>query len=125
MTKTKSLSQIDLRPACLLGLLLIATLVLTACNAERRADRIAFDGQYFRADAKKLDKNRLNFEVTVRPVSASLDGARAAGLHEGIRYCIGNFGTSDIRWVNGPDADGGTLRISNDRLVLQGTCASL
>lgn len=124
-TKTKTLIRADLRPVWLLGLFLIATVLLTACSPERRSDRIAFDGQLFRASAKKLDKQRLDFEVTVRPVSASLNGALEAGLHEGIRYCIGNFGTSEIDWVNGPEADDNTLQISNDRLVLQGTCKSL
>ena len=125
MTKIKSLSQTDLRPVCLMGLMLIATLLLTACSGERRADRIPFDGQYFRTDSKKLDQQRKNFEVTVRPVSASLNGALEAGLHEGTRYCIGNFGTSDIRWVTGPESENGAVPISNDRLVLQGTCKGL
>ena len=124
-TKTKTLIRVDQRPVWLLGLFLIATMLLTACSPERRSDRIAFDGQLFRASAKKLDKQRLDFEVTVRPVSSSLNGALEAGLHEGIRYCIGNFGTSEIDWVNGPEADDNTLQISNDRLVLQGTCKSL
>lgn len=124
-TTTKTLTRADLRPVWLLGLLLIATLLLTACQAERRADRIAFDGQFFRTSSKKLDKQRFNFEVTVRPVSASLDGARAAGRHEAFRYCIGNFGSSDIVWINGPDGEDGTLRVSGDTLELQGTCAAL
>ena len=125
MTKTKTLSLADRRPVALWGLMLIAILLLAACSGERRADRIPFDGQFFRTDAKKLNKDRLDFVVTVRPVSASVNGALAAGLHEGTRYCIGNFGSSDIRWANGPEADDNTLQISNDRLVLQGTCKSL
>ncbi|WP_108837595.1 hypothetical protein [Tateyamaria sp. Alg231-49] len=125
MTKTKTLNRTNLSPVFLMGLMLIATVLLTACGNERRADRIAFDGQYFRTDAKKLDKRRLDFEVTVRPVSASLNGALEAGLHEGIRYCIGNFGSSDIRWANGPESENGQVPISNDRLVLQGTCTGL
>ena len=124
-TKSKTLIRADLRPVWLLGLFLIATVLLTACSPERRSDRIAFDGQLFRASAKKLDKQRLDFVVTVRPVSASMNGALEAGRHEGFRYCIGNFGTSEIDWVNGPEADDNTLQISNDRLVLQGTCKSL
>ncbi|WP_299725153.1 hypothetical protein [uncultured Tateyamaria sp.] len=124
MTKTKTLSLTDRRPALLLGLMLIAVLLLSACNG-RKADRIAFDGQFFRASAKKVDKQRLDFEVTVRPVSASLEGARAAGAYEATRYCVGNFGTSDIDWTDGPDGEDGTLRISNDRLLLTGTCSAL
>jgi len=125
MTKTMTLSGNDLRPARMVALLLVAAVLLSACSGERKADRIAFDGQFFRASAKKVDKQRLNFEVTVRPVSASLEGARAAGRYEATRYCVGNFGTSDVTWINGPDGADGTLRIANDRLTLLGTCAAL
>ncbi|MFL4470839.1 hypothetical protein ACERZ8_13450 [Tateyamaria armeniaca] len=124
MTKTEMLSRTDPRPIWLVALLLIAALMLSACSGERKADRIAFDGQFFRASAKKVDRERLDFEVTVRPVSASLEGARAAGAYEATRYCVGNFGTSDIEWTNGPDGEDGTLRIANDRLLLLGTCAA-
>ena len=105
----------------LLSVALIAVLILSACQ-ERRADRIAFDGVFFRSSASKLDRKRADFEVSVSPVSASLDGARDAGRHEAIRYCIANFGSSDIDWIAGPDAEDGTLTIANDRLLLRGTC---
>ena len=112
-----------MRPFTLItGAFLIAAFTLSAC-AERREDRIAFDGVFFRSDAKRLDReNRERFEVTVRPVSQSLEGARAAGAYEATRYCIENFGTSDIIWVYGPDGEAGTLRIANDRLTLEGAC---
>lgn len=121
MTKTKTRALADMRPALLTGLLLIAVLFLTACT-ERRADRVAFDGQFFRSTSGKVDKQRDEFEVSVTPVSASLDGAREAGRYEAIRYCITQFGSSDIVWIEGPDAEDGTLRISGDKLLLRGTC---
>jgi hypothetical protein len=121
-TKTQTRTLRDMRPAVLMTLLLIATLLLTACS-QRREDRIKFDGQLFRASAKKVDKRRLDFEVVIRPVSASLEGAREAGRYEATRYCIGNFGTSDVEWIDGPDGEDGTFRVSNDRLTLRGTCA--
>lgn len=102
-------------------LALIAVLVVSACQ-ERRADRVAFDGVFFRSTSSNVDRQRDEFEVTVSPVSASLDGARAAGRHEAIRYCIKNFGSSDIEWIAGPDGEDGTLTIANDRLLLRGTC---
>lgn len=119
MSKTETL-QIQ-RPVMLTALLLIAALLLSAC-AERRADRVAFDGQFFRASSKKLDKDRIDFEVNVRPVSASLDGAREAGRQEATRYCVGNFGSSEIDWISGPDGEDGQLRVSNDTLQLLGRC---
>ncbi|WP_299612128.1 hypothetical protein [uncultured Tateyamaria sp.] len=121
MTKTKTRALTDLRPALLTGLLLIAVLLLSACN-ERQANRVAFDGVFFRATSGKVDKQREQFEVGVSPVSASLEGAREAGRYEAIRYCIKQFGSSDIEWIEGPDAEDGTLRISGDKLLLRGTC---
>ena len=122
-TRTKTLALTDLRPALLLGVMLIAALMLSACGG-KKADRVAFDGQFFRATAKKVDKQRLDFEVTVRPVSGSLEGAREAGRYEAIRYCVGNFGSSEIEWTSGPDAEDGRLLVSNDRLLLTGRCAA-
>ena len=121
MTKTRLLSLSDLRPALLTGALLIAALLLTAC-AERRADRVAFDGVFFRSTSDNVEKDRVEFVVGVSPVSASLEGARDAGRYEATRYCIDNFGSSDVTWIEGPDAEDGTLRISGDKLVLRGTC---
>lgn len=121
MTKTISRTLTDIRPAFLTGLVLIAVLFLAACN-ERKANRVAFDGVFFRATSGKVDKQREEFEVGVSPVSASLEGAREAGRYEAIRYCIKQFGSSDIAWIEGPDAEDGTLRISGDKLLLRGTC---
>lgn len=109
------------RPALMMGLLLIAALFLAACN-ERQADRVAFDGVFFRASSSKVDKQREEFEVSVSPVSASQEGAREAGRYEATRYCIRQFGSSDIEWIEGPDAEDGTLRIAGDKLLLRGTC---
>ena len=41
----------------------------------------------------------------VNGVSASLDGAREAGRHEGTKFCIDAFGTSKINWKVGPDTE--------------------
>ncbi|MEX0369480.1 MAG: hypothetical protein AB3N09_02545 [Tateyamaria sp.] len=121
MTKTKTRKLTDLRPVMLLFGILIAVLLLSACQ-ERRADRIAFDGVFFRSSASKVDKQREKFEISVTPVSESLEGAREAGRYEATRYCIRQFGSSDIEWAEGPDAEDGTLRISGDKLLLTGTC---
>lgn len=122
-TKTKTRTLPDMAPALLTGALLVAALLLSACAGERRADRVAFDGVFFRSNASKIDRKRDRFEVTVSPASASLDGAREAGRYEAIRYCIENYGSSDIDWLDGPDAEDGTLTIANDRLLLRGICA--
>lgn len=122
-TRARTLTLSELRPSLLTTAVLVAALLLSACAAERRADRVAFDGVFFRSNASKIDKKRDRFEVSVSPASASLDGAREAGRYEAIRYCIDNYGSSDIDWLDGPDAEDGTLTIANDRLLLRGICA--
>jgi len=116
MTTPRSLRR------CALWAAVISTVALAACSGERRADRIAFDGVFFRSNASSIERVRENFEVSVTPVSASLDGAREAGRYEATRYCIANYGSSDIAWDAGPDAEEGTLIIAGDSLLLRGTC---
>lgn len=101
-------------------LFLISVALLAACN--QRKDQIAFDGQYFRAKASKAGDRREDFVVTVKPVSASPEGALEAGRYQATRYCVLQFGSSEIDWVVGPDQDAGTLVAQNDEITLQGTC---
>lgn len=104
-------------------LLLTLAVALAACGNNRAEDRILFDGVDFRMKARTIDRNDLaGFTVEVRPVSASLEGARAAGEYEGIRYCIENYGNSRIKWETGPETDPETLAIENDTLVFKGRC---
>ncbi len=109
------------RLVVLCGAMILLALILAACD--RREDRLPFDGQFFRSDTKVIDKNKEHISVTVRPVSASLQGAREAGLYEATRYCIENYGTSNIEWVASPDAEEENLAIEKDTLTLEGMCA--
>ena len=102
-------------------LLASAALVLAACG-QRDPNRIAFDGVFYRADAKAPRNDRKNFVATVRPVSEGLEGARAAGGYEGIQHCITYYGTSDIAWTVGPDTPPEALSVENDTLTFEGTC---
>ncbi|MCR8826465.1 hypothetical protein [Pseudosulfitobacter koreensis] len=102
-------------------LLMTAALAMTACN--QRDEDLAFDGQYYRTSTKKVGDDRSVFQTEVKPVSQSLTGAREAGLYDATRYCIEDFGTSNIVWTRGPDGDDGALLVSNDTLILQGTCS--
>lgn len=121
MTKIRSLAVTDMRPMLWLGLLMTAVLFLSACSGIR-GDKVAFDGVNFRSTSSAIEKQRDFFEVTVAPASSSISGAREAGRYEATRYCIENFGSSDMNWLQGPDAADGTLTIDNDRLILRGTC---
>lgn len=95
---------------------------LVACDNVRK-DQIAFDGQYFRSKAAKIDKgDRRPFTVEVRPASASLPGALAAGRHEAIKYCVDTFGNSTMTWRVGPDNDPASYVLQGDTLVLEGVC---
>ena len=94
--------------------------LLAGCKSRR--DRIAFDGQLFRSNASKVDGDRQQIAVSVRPVSASFQGALEAGRYEATRYCIENYGNSRVDWLVGPDQEPGTYRIEDDTLVLRGTC---
>lgn len=92
--------------------------LVAGCTA--RKDRILFDGKYFRTKVSKVNKQRDVFQVTVRDPAQSIDGAREAGRHAGVAYCVAQYGNSDIDWAVGPDA--GTLRIADNKLTFQGTC---
>ena len=69
---------------------------LSCSNPLDPGKKIAFDGYYF---SSKLSRSKLDdrsFDLTVRRVNRSL-GAREAGRYEATRFCIKNFGTSDIK----------------------------
>lgn len=103
--------------------LLVSTMVLSACGKNYGDRRVRFDGEVFRGNAKALDRaDRRGFVATAGPVSRSLKGAREAVRYEGTKYCIRWFGVSDIDWVVDPLAEGATLPIDNDKIILRGTC---
>ncbi|MBI6630230.1 hypothetical protein JAO82_10090 [Pontibaca sp. S1109L] len=81
-----------------------------------------FDGVYFKAKAAAVNKTvtRSVFIVQVADASQSITGAREAGRYEGTRYCIENYGTSDIIWEIGPDNP--ELVLADDTLTLKGMC---
>ncbi len=103
---------------------LAGLVLLSACAAASSEERVLFDGQYFRAKAKSVDKRKTptEFTVVVKNASASIDGAREAGRFEGTKFCIQNFGSSRIVWKVGPDTEPQNLRISDDKLTFAGTC---
>ena len=101
---------------------LICVVSLVACTPSKQGP--AFDGLTFRAKLSKVDKQRDQFLVTVYKTSQSLAGAREAGRYEATKYCINQYGTSDIAWMSGPDVEDGGLTITNDELQLRGACKS-
>ena len=98
----------------------LGAVALAGCS--NKDDLLAFDGQYYKSKVSKVDGQYDVFTVAVRPVSASLTGAREAGRYEATVYCVNTFGNSDIIWASGPDDPDETLTIENDTLLLAGTC---
>lgn len=101
------------------GMALCAGLLAGCTSAD---DRILFDGQFFNAKLRKVERQLDVFTVSVRPVSRSLVGAREAGKYEAVVHCVNTFGSSDIIWTAGPDVPASQLNIDRDTLILQGRC---
>ena len=96
--------------------------MLVGCSnpLEPKENKISFDGYYF---SSKLSRSKLDdrsFDLTVRRANRSLLGAREAGRYEATRFCIKNFGTSDIKWVIGPDDQ--SIGLTGKVLKLSGQC---
>lgn len=107
------------------GFALALTAAVAGCGGGGfwNQDPVLFEGVEFRQKSSPVSRDdRRSFEVAVRPVSASLTGAREAGKYEGTRYCIQNFGNSDIKWQIGPDSE--VLPVEDDTLTLTGRCTS-
>ena len=111
-----------------LGLMVICAAAMVAgCSNLRervsRSDRATFDGLYFPTSAKRIDReNRDHIQVFVQKPRQSLKAAREAGRYEAVRYCIQEYGTSQIDWINGPDVEDSGLVFDKDTLVLEGKC---
>ncbi|MDX1782105.1 MAG: hypothetical protein R3256_12390 [Thalassovita sp.] len=107
-------------------ILLLAAGLLAGCGVRERIqganNRVAFDGIYFRTrlNAEKDDKQA--FAVTVAGAARNLDAAREAGRYEATRYCVTNYGNSEVDWTQGPEDAAENLVIENGALVLTGRC---
>ena len=105
-----------------IGFLTWSFLMLVGCSnpLELEENKIAFDGHYF---SSKLSRSKLDdrsFDLTVRRANRSLSGAREAGRYEATRFCIKNYGTSDIKWFLGPDDQ--SIGLTGKVLKLSGQC---
>ena len=106
----------------IMGLAASSFLIMVGCSnpLELEENKISFDGYYF---SSKLSRSKLDdrsFDLTVRRANRSLSGAREAGRYEATRFCIKNFGTSDIKWVLGPDDQ--SIGLTGKVLKLSGQC---
>jgi len=105
------------------GAVLVAAvgLALAVSGCTKKSDRVLFNGAYYPTKARAADKSdRTLFTVSVRRADQGLAGAREAGRHAGKKYCLTNFGTSEIAWTVGPDASAAALTGSG--FTLSGKC---
>jgi len=105
-----------------MGLATCSFLILAGCSnpLELEENKVSFEGYYF---SSKLSRNKIDnrsFDLTVRRANRSLSGAREAGRYEATRFCIKNFGTSDIKWIRGPDDQ--SIGLTGKVLKLSGQC---
>ena len=106
----------------ILGLATSSFLIMMGCSNpfELEENKVSFDGYYL---SSKLSRSKLDdrsFDLTVKRANRSLSGAREAGRYEATRVCIKNYGTSDIKWVLGPDDQ--SIGLTGKVLKLSGQC---
>ena len=105
-----------------LALVLTAGTVLAAC-AERK-ERVTFNGVFYKAKAKPASDDRQTFSLKVPRVDRGFEGALLAADYEAARYCIKEFGTSELEWFNGPEGDEGTIAVENNTMTFSGRCTT-
>ena len=106
----------------IMGLAASSFFMMTGCSNpfELEENKVSFDGYYF---SSKLSRSKLDgrsFDLTIRRANRSLSGAREAGRYEATRFCIKNYGTSDIKWVLDPDDQ--SIGLTGKVLKLSGQC---
>ena len=106
----------------IMGLATSFFLMMTGCSNPLALEEniVSLDGYYL---SSKLSRSKLDdrsFDLTVRRANRSLSGAREAGRYEATRFCIKNYGTSDIKWVLGPDDQ--SIGLTGKVLKLSGQC---
>ncbi|MFB9150776.1 hypothetical protein [Roseovarius ramblicola] len=98
--------------------------VALAAGCTERSERVLFDGNYYPAKARGEREDRSEFTATVRRADNGIEGAQKAAVHEATRYCLRNFGTSEITWAGVPAGEDDPAYIrSGDRLSVSGRCA--
>ena len=106
----------------IMGLAMSSFLMMTGCSNpfELEENKVSFDGYYFSSKLSRSKSDDRTFDLTVRRANRSLSGAREAGRYEATKFCIKNYGTSDIKWVLGPDDQ--SIGLTGKVLKLSGQC---
>ena len=100
---------------------------ISGCEkAKRNLSRISYfyEGVTYKATIEKSKNDRQSFRVIVRNAALGLTGAKEAARLGANRYCIENYGSTDITYAGaGPDTENEDLVLSNGQLVFDGECA--
>ncbi|MCV2893940.1 hypothetical protein [Lentibacter sp. XHP0401] len=84
----------------------------------------SYEGYAYKGKIQRSKEDRADFGVTVRGADRGLSGALEAARIEANRYCIDQYGNTDISWSGPtPDTDPSEISISeNGILELRGRC---
>ena len=106
----------------IIGLATSSFLIMMGCSNpfELEENKVSFEGYYFSSKLSQSKLDERSFDLTVKRANRSLSGAREAGRYEATKFCIKNFGTSDIKWVLGPDDQ--SIGLTGKVLNLTGQC---
>ncbi|WP_093030890.1 hypothetical protein [Roseovarius azorensis] len=103
------------------GLVLLMLAVLAGCT--ERKERVLFDGNHYPPKSRAEKDDRRNFTASVSRANRGIEGAQKAVVHEATRYCLENFGTSEIAWaVSAQGGEGPVYTRSGDRVSVAGRC---
>ncbi len=105
----------------LMGAALLGVALVAGCT--NREDRVLFDGNYYPGKARGEKADRRAFTASVGRAGRGIEGAQKAAVYEGTRYCIENFGTSEIAWSGVAEGQQGPVFArSGDRVSVTGRC---
>ena len=84
----------------------------------------AYEGNVFKGKLQRGRDEHENFSVAVRGASRGVQGALKAGRIAANRYCIAQYGNSDITWTGqSPDTDPETVELlDGGTLSMNGRC---
>ncbi len=103
-----------------LPIIISLAFVVSACGEAWQDNRIPFGGIIFAYSVDAYPDKPEDFRIVIKNAVQNVDASREAGQYEGTKYCVETFGTSDIEWGQGPEAD---PTIIKGNLHLNGSCS--
>lgn len=110
-------------------LVITGSLVATLAGCERAKEKLTrnsftYEGVTFKTKVEKSKESRQDFRVVVRNATSGLTGSREAARVAAARYCIDNYGSTDMTFAGqSPDSDNEELTLTDGKLVFSGRCA--